>query len=117
MVLYNQTERDTIRRLTKPLLSNTELDELDKVLKERSCRFVSFVEDCQIYVKSRYAARQILTTYLEKKLYLKVNREKCSGVTEPWQRSYLGELVTISYSISIFFKKKSSNYLYYLLRK
>ena len=75
-----------------PLLSNIVLDELDKELESRGIRFVRFADDVQMYAGSKRAAERILknmTTFLEKTLKLKVNREK-SAVSRPWKRKFLG---------------------------
>lgn len=75
-----------------PLLSNIVLDELDKELERRGLKFVRYADDCNIYVKSRRAGLRIMesvTTFIEKKLKLKVNREK-SAVDRPWKRKFLG---------------------------
>ena len=79
-----------------PLLSNVLLDELDKELERRGHRFVRYADDCNIYVKSEEAGKRVLesiTSWLEKKLKLKVNREK-SGVDRPWKRKFLGYSMT-----------------------
>lgn len=75
-----------------PILSNIVLDELDKELETRGLRFVRYADDCNIYVRSRRAGERIMdsiTTFIEKKLKLKVNREK-SAVDRPWKRKFLG---------------------------
>lgn len=75
-----------------PLLSNIVLDELDKELERRGHRFGRYADDCNIYVKSQRAGERIMasiTTFVEEKLKLKVNREK-SAVARPWQRKFLG---------------------------
>lgn len=75
-----------------PLLSNIVLDEMDKELESRGIRFVRFADDCQMYARSKRAAERILknmTTFIEKTLKLKVNREK-SAVSRPWKRKFLG---------------------------
>ncbi len=62
-----------------PILSNIVLDELDKELEKRGHKFVRYADDCSIYVKSNKAAERVkesITMYIEKKLKLKVNREK-----------------------------------------
>jgi group II intron reverse transcriptase/maturase len=62
-----------------PLLSNTMLDDLDKELERRGLSFVRYADDCNIYVKSPRAAERVMkgvTEFIEKKLKLKVNREK-----------------------------------------
>ena len=79
-----------------PLLSNILLDELDKELERREHRFVRYADDCNVYVKSEEAGKRVLeslTRWLEKKLKLKVNREK-SGVDRPWKRKFLGYSMT-----------------------
>lgn len=75
-----------------PLLSNILLDELDKELEERGHRFCRYADDFNVYVKTEAAGRRVmetLTNFLEKRLRLKVNREK-SAVGRPWDRKFLG---------------------------
>ncbi|BAM46177.1 reverse transcriptase/maturase [Amphibacillus xylanus NBRC 15112] len=75
-----------------PLLSNIVLDELDKELEKRGHKFVRYADDFHIYVKSSRAGERVMesiTTFIEKKLRLKVNREK-SAVDRPWKRKLLG---------------------------
>lgn len=75
-----------------PLLSNIVLDELDKELEKRGHKFVRYADDFHIYVKSKRAGERVMesvTTFIEKKLHLKVNREK-SAVDRPWKRKLLG---------------------------
>lgn len=75
-----------------PLLSNILLDELDKELESRGHRFARYADDCNIYVKSEAAGQRVMTSlteFLEKRLRLKVNREK-SAVGRPWERKFLG---------------------------
>ena len=75
-----------------PLLSNIMLTDLDKELERRGHLFCRYADDCNIYVKSEKAGIRVLesiTKYLEKKLKLKVNREK-SAVGRPWFRKFLG---------------------------
>jgi len=81
-----------------PLLSNIVLDELDKELEKRGLRFVRYADDCVIFVKSRLAANRVMesvTRFIEKKLRLKINREK-SAISLPWKSKYLGFCVTNS---------------------
>lgn len=62
-----------------PLLSNIMLNELDKELERRGHRFVRYADDSIIFCKSKRAAQRVsesITDFIEKKLYLKVNREK-----------------------------------------
>jgi RNA-directed DNA polymerase len=75
-----------------PLLSNIILDELDKELTRRGHSFVRYADDCSIYVGSEKAAQRVLssiTTYIEKSLKLKVNKEK-SKVSRPTESTLLG---------------------------
>jgi RNA-directed DNA polymerase len=75
-----------------PLLANIILNELDKELERRGHSFVRYADDFHIYVSSRKAGLRVMedvTTWLEKKLSLKVNRQK-SAVDRPWRRKFLG---------------------------
>lgn len=75
-----------------PLLSNIVLDELDKELEKRNLRFVRYADDFVIYVRSKKAAQRVMqsvTRFIERRLKLKVNREK-STISHPWWRPYLG---------------------------
>jgi RNA-directed DNA polymerase len=79
-----------------PLLSNIELDDLDKELERRDHAFCRYADDCNVYVKSKRAGQRVLesiTGFVEKKLKLKVNRDK-SAVARPHQRKFLGYSVT-----------------------
>ena len=62
-----------------PLLSNVVLDELDKELERRGLEFCRFADDCNIFVGSKKAAERVMNSiskFIEKKLRLKINREK-----------------------------------------
>ncbi len=64
-----------------PLLANIMLDDLDRELEARGHRFVRYADDLRIYTRSqRAAARRLagVTDFLERRLRLKVNREKSS---------------------------------------
>ncbi|MCQ2071376.1 MAG: group II intron reverse transcriptase/maturase [archaeon] len=64
-----------------PLLSNIYLDRFDKVLEERGHAFVRYADDSLVLTRSQRAGERVFescTQYLEKKLKLKVNREKSS---------------------------------------
>jgi RNA-directed DNA polymerase len=79
-----------------PLLSNILLDELDKELERRGHRFCRYADDGNVYVKSKKAGERVMTSitrFLEKRLRLKVNREK-SAVGRPWVRKFLGYSMT-----------------------
>jgi len=80
-----------------PLLSNVLLDDLDKELGRRGHRFVRYADDANVYVRSREAGERVmasLTEFLERKLKLRVNRDK-SAVDRPWKRKFLGYSVTM----------------------
>lgn len=62
-----------------PLLSNVYLNELDKELVKRGHQFVRYADDAMIFCKSRKSADRTLEnirSYIEQKLFLKVNEEK-----------------------------------------
>lgn len=80
-----------------PLLSNILLDDLDKELERRGHMFCRYADDCNIYVRSRRAGERVLaslTSYLQRRLKLKVNAAK-SAVDRPWQRRFLGYSMTM----------------------
>jgi RNA-directed DNA polymerase len=79
-----------------PLLSNILLDELDKELERRGHRFCRYADDCNIYVQSRSSGERVMksiTSFLDRRLRLKVNAEK-SAVARPWERKFLGYSLT-----------------------
>lgn len=62
-----------------PLLSNIMLNELDKELDRRGHRFARYCDDLVIFCKCKRSADRTLANivpYIEKKLFLRVNREK-----------------------------------------
>ena len=79
-----------------PLLSNILLDELDKELERRGHKFCRYADDCNIYVQSRSSGERVMksiTSFLDRRLRLKVNAEK-SAVARPWERKFLGYSLT-----------------------
>ena len=75
-----------------PLLSNIVLDELDIELEKRGHNFCRYADDCNIYVKSKKAGERVMESivrFIEKRLKLKVNREK-SGVRHCSEVKFLG---------------------------
>jgi RNA-directed DNA polymerase len=75
-----------------PLLGNVMLNELDKVLEARGLRFARYADDLMIYCKSKRSAMRIMdktVSFVEKKLFLKVNREK-TKVDLVWKLKFLG---------------------------
>lgn len=62
-----------------PLLSNIMLNDCDKELERRGHKFVRYADDLMVFCNTQRAAMRVMesiTTFLEKKLKLKVNREK-----------------------------------------
>lgn len=84
-----------------PLLGNIMLNECDQELETRGHRFVRYADDMLIFCKSRKAAervRQSITKFLERKLFLKVNREKT-------QVAYIGRIKFLGYG---FYQKEGN---------
>ena len=78
--------------LHSPILSNIYLDRLEKELESRGLRFVRCADDCNIFVKSEMSANRVMksvSSWLERKLFLKVNMTKTKGV-RPSNSSFLG---------------------------
>ncbi|MDZ5646840.1 group II intron reverse transcriptase/maturase [Nitrospirillum sp. BR 11828] len=75
-----------------PLLANVLLDDLDRELESRGHRFCRYADDCNIYVRSQAAGERVMASvsqFLEKRLRLKVNRQK-SAVAPVGERQFLG---------------------------
>ena len=75
-----------------PLLSNIDLNELDKELERRGLHFARYADDCVIFVKTKFSAERVMrniVTFIETKLKLKVNAEK-THITRPTKLKYLG---------------------------
>ncbi|WP_348917996.1 reverse transcriptase domain-containing protein, partial [Adonisia turfae] len=75
-----------------PLLANILLDDLDQELETRGHRFVRYMDDLVILVKSMRAGKWVMakiSRYLTQKLRLKVNRQK-SQVVNVHALEYLG---------------------------
>ena len=75
-----------------PLLANLLLDDLDKELERRGHCFCRYADDCNIYVRTREAGERVMasvTNFLERKLRLRINREK-SAVAPVAERKFLG---------------------------
>lgn len=80
-----------------PLLSNIMLNELDKELERRGHRFVRYADDMVILCKSRRSADRTLANivpFIEKKLFLRVNREKTTV-------AYIREIKFLGYSFYV----------------
>ena len=66
-----------------PLLANILLDDLDKELEQRGHRFVRYMDDLVILVRSARAGKRVMASisrYLTQRLKLKVNRQKSQVV-------------------------------------
>ena len=75
-----------------PLLSNVVLDELDKELERRGLSFCRFADDCNIFVGSAKSAERVMASiskFIEKRLKLKINKEKSKVSSSRYVR-YLG---------------------------
>jgi RNA-directed DNA polymerase len=81
-----------------PLLSNIMLNELDKELEKRGHRFVRYADDLVILCKSKRSAERTLANivpYIEKKLFLRVNREKTTV-------AYISRIKFLGYSFYVY---------------
>ena len=75
-----------------PILSNIYLDKFDKELEERGLCFVRYADDSNIFVKSEMSANRVMksvTSWLERKLFLKVSATK-TKVVRPTNSNFLG---------------------------
>lgn len=78
-----------------PLLSNIVLDELDKELERRGHLYVRYADDVKILVRSESSAQRVkgnITSFIEEKLLLKVNRNK-SRVCRSYELNFLGHSI------------------------
>lgn len=74
------------------ILSNIYLDKFDKELESRNLRFARYADDCIIFVKSEMSANRVMksvTSWLERKLFLKVSATK-TKVVRPAKGQFLG---------------------------
>lgn len=74
------------------ILSNIYLDKFDKELESRNLRFARYAHDCIIFVKSEMSANRVMksvTSWLERKLFLKVSATK-TKVVRPTKGQFLG---------------------------
>ncbi|HIZ33943.1 MAG TPA: group II intron reverse transcriptase/maturase [Candidatus Bacteroides merdigallinarum] len=77
-----------------PLLANIMLNELDRELARRGHKFVRYADDCMILCRSKRAVERVrdsISTFIESRLHLKVNREKT-------EVSYVGSVKYLGYS-------------------
>lgn len=81
-----------------PLLGNIMLNECDHELERRGHRFVRYADDLMVFCRSKKAAERTMehiVPYLEKKLFLKVNREKT-------QVAYIGRVKYLGYGFYVY---------------
>lgn len=81
-----------------PLLGNIMLNECDHELERRGHRIVRYADDLMIFCRSRKAAERTLehiVSYLEKKLFLRVNREKT-------QAAYISRVKYLGYGFYVY---------------
>ena len=74
------------------VLSNIYLDKFDKELESRGLHFVRYADDSNIFVKSELSANRVMksvTSWLERKLFLKVSATK-TKVVKPNDSNFLG---------------------------
>ena len=86
-------------RPLSPLLSKIMLDQLDKYLEKRGCKFIRYADDFSIYTKSKSEAKSIgneVYVFQRDKLELQINREK-SGIRRPSNFTVLGHTFTSIY--------------------
>lgn len=75
-----------------PILSNIYLDKMDKELEQRGLHFVRYADDCNIFVRTEKSANRVMksiSSWLERKLFLKVNATK-TKVVKPTKSNFLG---------------------------
>ena len=75
-----------------PILSNIYLDKFDRELEMRGLHFVRYADDCNVFVKSEMSANRVMksiTSWLERKLFLKVSATK-TKVVRPTGSNFLG---------------------------
>jgi RNA-directed DNA polymerase len=75
-----------------PILSNILLDQFDKEMEKRGRLFVRYADDVNLFVKSEKAANRVMesvVSWLERKLFLKVNASK-TKVVRPTNNKFLG---------------------------
>jgi group II intron reverse transcriptase/maturase len=73
-----------------PLLANVLLDQVDKELERRGHTFVRYVDDCNVYVRSKRAGERVMMVLRQQyaRLRLRINEEK-SAVARVWGRKFV----------------------------
>lgn len=91
-LLEQQTKGTPQGSPLSPLLSNIVLDELDQELSRRGHSYVRYADDVIIALGSQQSAERVsnsITTFIEERMKLKVNRSK-SSIRRPTELNYLG---------------------------
>lgn len=90
-VVIERTEGTPQGGPLSPLLANVLLDEVDKELERRGLAFVRYADDCNVYVRSKRAGDDVMSTLrkLFTRLRLSINEAK-SAVARPDERKLLG---------------------------
>ena len=102
-----------------PLLSNIMLNDLDHELQKRGHCFCRYADDCNISVGTERSGQRVLESimdYVERKLKLKVNRDK-SAVDRPSRRTFLGYSFTAGKEPKVRVPKKSVHKLKSKIKK
>lgn len=91
---YEETDKGLVQGGSiSPLCSNIMLNELDHELERRGIKFVRYADDMQLFAKTKRSAKRILEhilPFIEKKLHLKVNKEKTTV-------AYIGKVKFLGY--------------------
>ena len=91
-----------------PILANILLNELDQVLDSRNIKFVRYADDMVVFCGSKRAAERILwriKSFIEKKLFLRVNETKTKIVRASKGMQFLG----FTYTSRVSRKRKAKN--------
>ena len=76
-----------------PILANILLNELDALLDSRGHKFVRYADDMVIFCTSKKGAERVLeniTKFIEKKVFLKVNKDKTKIIRASREAQFLG---------------------------
>lgn len=91
---YEETDKGLVQGGSiSPLCSNIMLNELDHELEKRGIKFVRYADDMQLFAKTKRSAKRMLEhilPFIEKKLLLKVNKEKTTV-------AYIGKVKFLGY--------------------
>ncbi|MCB6602481.1 group II intron reverse transcriptase/maturase, partial [Erysipelatoclostridium ramosum] len=94
------------------ILSNIYLDKFDKELESRNLRFVRYADDSIIFVKSEMSANRVMksvTSWLERKLFLKVSATKTKVVRPTKDNSWDLHFIRIAKNGNVHLQKIERN--------